>query len=207
MAVAAAGGAVFAAVVDDAQVEVVPGFGRVEFFEVALDLDDVGAAGEFPAQREAVDVSVDGKCGVVEGLNHEDGGGFVADAGEVFEFLEGARNLAGVAGEEEAGHFADIFRLHGREAAGADDGVNLRGGEGGHFRGRVGQGEERGGDLVDAHVGALGGEDDGNEEGEGVAVREGDARARVERGEAAGDEGGADGFGHGMGGAGSGERY
>ena len=174
-----------------------PGFGRVEFFQVALDLDDVGAAGEFPAQGEAVNVGIHGEGGLVEGLDHEDGGGFVADAGEGFEFLKGAGNLAAVAFEEEAGHFANIFRLHRREAAGADDGVNLRGGEGGHFVRGVGEGEEFGGDLVDAHVGALGGEDDRDEEGKGVAVQEGDGRAGVERGKAAGDQGGAGGAGHG----------
>jgi len=187
----------FAAVVDDAEVEVVPGFGREEFFQVAFDLDDVGAAGEFPAQREAVDMGVHGKGRVVEGLDHEDGGGFVADAGEGLEFLEVARDLSAVAFEEEAGHFADVFGLHRRKATGPHDGVNLGDRERGHFRRGVGEGEERGRDLIDADVGALRGEDDCDEEGERVAVEEGDGWMRVERGQLLGDVGGAGGASHG----------
>ncbi len=186
----------FAAIVNEAQVEVVPGFGREEFFQIAFDVDDAGAAREFPAQGEAVDMRVHGKRGLAEGLGHEYGGGFVADAGQGFEFLEGAGNLPAVALEEQAGHFADVFRLHRREAAGAHDGVNLRDGERSHFRGGVGEGKELGRDQVDTRVGALRGEDDGDEEGVGVAVREGDGRARVKLGEAAGDEGGAGGASH-----------
>ncbi len=105
--VAASGGAMFAAVEDDLEVEFVPGVAWEEFFEVAFGLDDVFTGGEFPACGEAVDVGIDGKGGDAEGLGHDDGGGFVADAWECFEGVEVGGDLAVVLVDEDLREFGD----------------------------------------------------------------------------------------------------
>ena len=104
-AIAAAGGAVFAAVEDDLEVELVPGLAGEEAFEVGFRLDDVFAGREFPAGGEAVDVGVHGEGGDAEGLGHDDRGGLMADAGEGFERGEIGGDLAVVAFEQEVGEF------------------------------------------------------------------------------------------------------
>ena len=85
-----------AAVENDLEVEAVPGLAGEELLQVALSLDDVFSGGEFPAGGEAVDVRVYGKCRDAEGLGHDDGGGFVTDAGQGLERGEIRRDLAGV---------------------------------------------------------------------------------------------------------------
>lgn len=179
-AVAAAGGAVLAAVEDDLEVEFVPGVSGEEFFEVVFGLCDVFALGEFPTFGEAVDVCIDGEGGDAEGLGHDDGSGFMSDAGELFEVGEGGGDLAVMLVNEDVAEFGDGEGLGGGEAAGADDGLDLFDGDEPHFFRGVGEGEEGGGDLVDADVGALGGEEDGDEEGVGAGVVEGDGCFRVE---------------------------
>ena len=82
--------------------------------------------------------------------------------------------------EEELGEAFDVFGFAVGEAAGVDAGENLIDGEVGHFLGCGADFEEGGGDKVDAFVGALGGEEDGDEEGEGVGVVEGNGDGGVE---------------------------
>lgn len=184
-AVAAACGAVFAAVEDDLEVELVPGVAWEEFFEVAFGLFDVFGGAEFPSFGEAVDVGVHGEGGDAEGLGHDDGGGFVADAGEGFEGGEVGGDLGVVLLDEDFRELGDGGGFAWGESAGADDGLDLIDGHVHHGLRVVGEGEEGWGDLVDADVGALGGEQDGDEEGVGVLVVEGDGGFRVEFPEAA----------------------
>lgn len=82
--IAAAGGAVFAAVENNLEVEAVPRVAGEEFLQVALGDDDVFSGGEFPAGGEAVDVGVDGKCRDAERLRHHDRRGLVTHAGQGF---------------------------------------------------------------------------------------------------------------------------
>jgi hypothetical protein len=183
-AVAAAGGAVFAAVEYDLKVEFVPGFAWEEFFEVVFGLCDVFALGEFPAFGKSVDVCVDGEGRDAEGLGHDNGSGFVADAGELFEVLEGGGDLAVMLVNEDVAEIGDGEGFGRRETAGADDGLDLFDGDESHFFRVVGEGEEGGGDFVYPDVGALGGEEDGDKEGVGAGMIEGDGCFRVEMVEA-----------------------
>ncbi len=64
----------------------------------------------------------------------------------------------------------DVFGFGGGQATGFDGVEDLVYGELGHVVGVVGQLEEIGGDHVDAQVGGLGGEQDCDQEGEGVFV-------------------------------------
>ena len=84
-AVAASGGAVFAPVENDLEVEFVPPFTGEGALQVFFGFDDVFPGGQFPSLGEAVDVGIDGKGGDAKGLAHHDRGGFVADAGKGLE--------------------------------------------------------------------------------------------------------------------------
>lgn len=104
-AVAPSGGTVLATVEDDPQVQGVPRFAGEELFQVALGLGDIFRLAEFPAAREPVDVGVDREGGHPEGLGHDDRRGFMADAGERLEFLEGPGHLPSVTPRDQAGQF------------------------------------------------------------------------------------------------------
>lgn len=83
-----AGGAVFAAEVDEEVGEGDPfGFGD-ELHEVLFDFYWVGLGGEAEFAGEAHDVGVDGDAfGFVVGAGEDDVGGFAGDTGEGVEFF------------------------------------------------------------------------------------------------------------------------
>lgn len=100
-AVAAAGGAVFAPVEDDAEVELIPLFLGEELFEVGFGLGNAFAAAETPAFGEAVDMGIHGECGHAKGLRHDYAGRLVAHTWERFQFREGLRDSPCVALAED----------------------------------------------------------------------------------------------------------
>jgi len=123
-----------------------------------------------------VDVGVDREGWKAKGLRHQHRGGLVANAGQGFELLEGARDLAGVTFEQEARHRFQVLRFGRGEADLANqvlDGFDLHVGHRGWCRGAREQG---GGDFVDLLVGGLGREQDGAEKGKRVGVVERDLR-------------------------------
>lgn len=139
---------------------------RDDLGEVVLDLDGVGGVlGEAEAVGEARDVRVDGDALVdSEGVSEDDVGGLSADAGEGVEGFHGLGDLAAVVGDEGLGHGDDGLGLVAVEAGGLDVPLELGLGD-------LGVGcdvgvllEEGFGDDVDADVGALCGEDGGDEE-------------------------------------------
>lgn len=83
-----------AAIEDDLQVQLVPALAGEAFLQVALGLDNVLSLAEFPALGEAVDVGVHREGGHAEGLGHDHGCRFVADARQGFEGFEISGNLA-----------------------------------------------------------------------------------------------------------------
>ena len=120
------------------------------------------------------------KRGHAEGLGHDDGGGLVTDAGQRLKRGEIRGHFAAVLLDEdfrEAGNGGGLAR---RQAAGADDGADFVDRDVHHVAGIVGQGEEGGCDQVHADVGALGGEQDGDEQGERVRVIQWDRRLGIE---------------------------
>ena len=126
-----------------------------EFLQVALGLFDVFSGGEFPAVGEAVDVRVHRKRGHAEGLRHDDGGGLVAHARQRLKRLEVRRHLAAVLLDEDARELGNRGGLPRGEAAGADDRADFLHRDFHHVVRIVREREQRGSDLVDAHIGAL----------------------------------------------------
>ena len=125
-----------------------------------------GARGGYEAEAvaDAEDVGVHGEGGLAEGYGLDDVGGLAAYAGEAGEFFEGGGYLAAEVADEHAGEAYEVAGLVVGVGDGLDVGqhVLLRGcGHGGG--GGVGA-EEGGRHLVDALVGALGGEHHGYEE-------------------------------------------
>jgi hypothetical protein len=93
-------GAEAAAEVDDLQVQPRPALGRERAAQVALGLLDRAAGREIPALREPVDVRVDRERRDAERLAQDDARGLAADAGELDELLERARDLPAVLRDE-----------------------------------------------------------------------------------------------------------
>lgn len=147
-----------ASVEDDLEVEFVPRFDGEDAFEVAFGLGDGASVAEAPAFGEAVDVGIDWEAGDAEGLGHDDLGGFVSDAGELFEGFEVGWDLALVLVDEDLGELLDGAGFLWAEAAGADDVFDFSDAELAHVGGVICEGEEFWGDLVDPDVGALCGE-------------------------------------------------
>ena len=183
-AVGAGGFAAAAAVEDEPVGKQGPVVLRDEFHEDGLDFFWVGLAGEAEAGGEARDVGVDDDADVLaEGVAEDDVGGFAADAGELDEFVHGLRDVSAMLVDEEPAAGADVFGLGAVEADGAE--VVLEGG--GIGLGVVARGavffEEGGGDFIDLHVGALRGEDGGDEEFEGIGEGEFAVGVGVDAGE------------------------
>lgn len=148
--------------------------------EVGFHLDGVGVGGESEASGEAADMGVDDDAFIeVESVAEDDIGGFAADACELDEGVHGGGHLAAVFGDECGAAVADVTGLGAEEAGGCDEGFKLGGRD---FR-VVACGaaalEELLGDDVDALVRALGGQDGGDEEFEGVGEIELAVRGRI----------------------------
>ena len=132
-----------------------------------------GLAGETQPAGETADMGVDDDAlGEVEGVAEDDIGGLPAHAGELVEMFHGPRNLAAVIFDQGGGAPADGFRLGAEEAGRADEAFELGGGNVGKMLGRGAALEKGGRDFVDPVIRALGGEDGGDEELEGILVVE-----------------------------------
>jgi len=169
-----AGVADLAAVVDELMGEGDPAVLRNHLHQFLLDFLGRVAFGEAEAVGDAEDMGVDHDAfSFAEADTEDDVGGFAGGAGDGDELGEGLGDLTVEIGDDFAGSALDGFCLVVVEAGGADEGFEL--GEGG-FGHRGGSGEaleERRGDHVDADVGALGGEDGGDEQFPGGAMSEG----------------------------------
>ncbi len=152
-----------------------------EFHEVLFDFDGIGMGGQAQASREAADVGVDHDADVfVEGVAQDDVGGFAAYAAQAGQFLHGLGHIAAEFFQNVLGGLFDGFGFAAEKTGGLDDffDVSLRSGgqglDGGIFF------EEDRGDHVDAHIGALGGEDGGDEQLERVLMVQGAVGRGVE---------------------------
>ena len=143
------------------------------FDEVFFDFDRVFLLGQAEALAEAGDVGVDNDAGFdAVSVAEDDIGGFASDTREMGEGFESAGDFAFVVVDEGLGGGADVFRFVAEEAGGADEVFEVFLLGGGHAFGIGVFLEEGGGHQVDAHVGALRGEDGGDEELEGAVVVE-----------------------------------
>ena len=78
--IATACGAIFAAVKDNLQMQIVPLFDREKFAEVHFGLQDILAVGQLPTLGQTVDVGIYRKRRLAKRLAHHDTGRFSPDA-------------------------------------------------------------------------------------------------------------------------------
>ena len=141
--------------------------------EVGLDFSGIRLGGEAEALGEAADMGVDDDALLeAECVSEHDVGGFAADARKGGEFLHTVRNASPVAFEEGGGAGLEAAGLGPEEPGGFDEGLKFRGGDGGVVCGGFAAFEKAFGDQIDALVSALGGEDGGDQELQGVGVLE-----------------------------------
>ena len=172
-AIGLAGHAAAAAVPDEEVAPEGPGVLGDNLYKIPFDFDGVFLFGEAEALAEAGDVGVDDDAGLdAVGVAQDDVGGFASDTGKIGQRFEIFRDLAAVLLRDGFGGSDEIFGFVAEEAGGADEVFDvflLRGGE------SFGVGvffKEGGRHHVDADVGALRGEDGGDEELEGARVVE-----------------------------------
>jgi hypothetical protein len=121
-----------------------------------------------------VDVRVDRERRDAERLAQDDARGLAADAGELDELLERARDLPAVLRDELLRQPDQRLRLRGREADLADERAHLLDRQLRHRRGRARAREQGRRDLVHLLVRRLRREDDRDEQGERIDVVERD---------------------------------
>jgi len=169
-----AGIADLTAVMDDLVGEVDPAVRREDAHQLLLHLLGRVSFGHAEAAGDAEDVGVDDDAfRLFEADAENDVGSFAGCAGDGYELGEGFGDLAVEFGADFAGGALDGLGLVVEEAGGADEGFELREGGLGHGRWGGEALEELRCDHVDADVGALGGEDGGNEQLPGRGVSEG----------------------------------
>jgi hypothetical protein len=160
--------------------DVYPIFAGDEGHQVALDFDGVVGGGEAEALGEAANVGVyDDTFGLAIGVAEDDVGGFAGDTGKGEEGGHLGRNFATVFLFKEAGSFLDVGGFVAVEAGAAHQFFQFSTVGGGEGSSRWVAGEEGGGDFINEYVGALGGEDGGDEELEGGFMIEGAASIGV----------------------------
>lgn len=144
--------------------------------KIALRLFDARTAGQPPTLRQAMDMSIDRKGRHAKRLGHYDTGGLVADARQTFELFEAARHFAPKPADKLLRKADDRLGLLGSQPTATDEILDFGRGEPGHRLRRRGQGEEFRGYLIDPAVGALGREENRDQQGIGVAMIEGYGR-------------------------------
>ena len=169
-----AGVADLAAVMDELMREGDPVILGNDLHQFLFDFLRRVAFGNAQAAGDAEDVRVDDYAfGFAEADAEDDVGGFAGDTGDGDELGEGLRDLAAELGDDFAGGTLNGFGLVVEEAGGADEGFEFGEGCLGHGGWGGEAAEERRGDHVDTDVGALGGEDGGDQKLPGGAVGEG----------------------------------
>ena len=156
--------AVFPRIKDDLKVQVVPALTWKQPLGVALGLLDVFSVGQPPSVHQAVNVGVYGEGWNTKGLGHHHGGRFVADAWKGFKGFKISGHLACMGFEQthSSGGCSSIWPV---KSAGPDDGFDLVHADSNHLLRRVGEFEQRWGYLIDPFIGALGRQQDGDEQG------------------------------------------
>jgi len=138
---------------------------RNNLHQVVFDLFRSGLPGEVEAPAQALDVGIhDNAFGFPVRDTEDDVGGFAAAAGQLDEFGQGGRDLAGMPLGQGPATVADGLGFVAEETGGLDQFFQLARRRGGKVGGGPVSGEEGRGDLVDTFVSALGAEDGGDEE-------------------------------------------
>ena len=144
-----------------------------ERHEVAFDLDGVGLPGQTQPGRNASDVGVHHHALIdAEGIAEHDVGGLPTNAGEDPQLLHRFGYITAVVRDEPLRHADQALRLVPEETSGPDDVLDLGRISYGQRRGVGIAGEQHRSDEIHPFVGALGREDGGGQQLEGIAVVE-----------------------------------
>jgi hypothetical protein len=139
--------------------------------EVLFDFDRVGVLGQSEAFAQAGDVRVDDDTGFdAESIAENNIGCFASDPGETGERFQVAGDFTVMVLDQGLGGGDEVFRFVAEETGGADEFFDVFLFGGGEMSGVRVFFEEGGGHHVDAHIGALRGEDGGDEELKGTVV-------------------------------------
>ena len=160
--------------------EPAPGFPGKQRLQIPLGPLHAAAVRESPARRQPMDVGVDRKGRLPEGLGEHDARGLVADAGQRLERREIRGHLATVLADQDLRERTDVLRLRRRETARADLGQDRFDGELRHCRRSPRPREQTGRHLVHTLVRRLGREQDRDEQREGIFVAERNRRRGME---------------------------
>lgn len=164
-----------AAMPDELMVKLDPGLPWEEPTQIRFDLLGGGGLGKAQAAGHPEDVRVYGQGRHTEGIGEHDVGGLLAHAGQGAEFGGVAGHPALVPSDQGLSQADEVLRLVPKEARGVDEGLQFRGPRHGQGRGIGIPGEECGGGKVHPGVRALGAQDGGHHELEGVLVLQGAA--------------------------------
>jgi hypothetical protein len=128
-------------------------------------------AGEAHPAGEPTDVGVDHDAlSQIEGIPQNHIGRLSAHAWELVQVLHGPGNLSAMILDQGGGTSADGFRLGAEKPGRANQALQLGGWNPGKVLGGAATGKESGRNLIDPLIGALGGQNGGDEELERVGV-------------------------------------
>jgi len=178
-AVAASSGAILPAVKDNLEVKLVPCFRWKQLFQISLGLLDVFPIGQPPSLGQAVNVSVDGKCGYVEGLCHHDTCCFMTHTRQRLQGIEVLGDFAVVLVDQNFRQLRDRFWFARGKATRPNDLENFFDRDFSHLLRRRCQSKQRRCYFVDLFVGALSAQQDCNQQREWVGMVERNRRIRV----------------------------
>ena len=164
-AIATAGSAVLAGVINDLEMKLVPCVSREKLLQIPLGRAHGLPCAELPPLGQPVDVSIYGKTRLIERLGHDDLSGLVPYPGELLQLFQDGRDDAAMFLNEDLGQVPDSLGLLRTQAARSDDGLDLSHLYPAHGERIVCQGEECWRDEIHPGIGTLRGEQDGNEEG------------------------------------------
>lgn len=150
----------------------IPFLFRKQLFQVGLGLSRALAICQPPALGKTVDMGVHGKCGHTEGLSQHYGGRLVPNPGQRLQIGIARRNFPGKAPDQLLGHSEYVSGFIVRQSTAGDNVSDLLFGQLYHFFGSGCPGKQAGSNFVHAGVGALGGQDGGNQKRIGIAMPE-----------------------------------
>jgi len=143
---------------------------RNDLLQLELDAKRVLAGSKAGAVAHPEDVRVDGECLLVEGGVENDVGRLPPHSRQLLQLFARARDPAAMAADERFRQGDDVLGLGVEQADGLDGVADPVLAESDHLLRRLDMFEQRAGRDVHACVGRLGRQDDGHEQGVGIAV-------------------------------------
>ena len=132
--------------------------------QLQFDLQRVLAGGEAGAVADPEDVRVDGDGRLAEADIHHHVGGLAADTGQGLQLLVGVRHLAAMPLDQQLRQRDHVLGLGTEQADRLDVGDQLALAQRDHLGRCLDDLEQRAGGAVDADVGGLGGQNDGDQQ-------------------------------------------